>query len=953
MGPDQREPGADPPPEEPAQAEPSSESGDDERSSPDEAPDEAPDEPPLTPAGNTPRPRKWALAVGALVPLFVLMSTDIHFTLSVPLGVLCCVIAAWAMLDALGTFDDALPADLPQPDKKLLVPRVVELAGSTIALLAALRLAVAGVLPKPLFTAGFLAAAGTLWVVISGYRVLEVLGFTSGPGKPKLLERPGFWLFVAQVALYLVLLGSFSLSDPWETHYGEVAREMLARDDWISLWWAQDGWFWSKPVLDFWLQGLCFSLLGVRFMPDEMLSAASAGHFPQPEWAARLPVFVLTCIASWVLYRAVGKAFGRRAGLVGALVLTTMPYWFLLAHQSMTDMPYVAPLATALGLLLLGLQTDPEEKARVLPLTLGSRRYGLSVYHLLFGLILVSVVPQILYLFSRHLSLQLTAEPYGFRWHLDEFFSGSGGNNCGLPGNEGCRPGVPVDHVFQPGLTAVFWCAALGLLLYANRGERRVQRLYFIAAWYFTALSALAKGAPGLILPVVIACVAIGAALRFKDFARLELPALALLIACVALPWYVQMYVRHGPPFTDRLLIHDMYKRAFSHVHDTNAGDDTSFRYYVWQLGYGLFPWTGLAAGGLLMFQRHGDEARSHKATALGLLVLWFAVVFGMFSITKTKFHHYLLPGVPPLAMLAGIALDRALAGFELGRAKLASYLGCVAGAALFLLYGIARLFPGSVLGSVGVAPHGALDFVTAGVALVAGCVLLVFAVRTYGSGAPPDDDDDRFTVAVLGATSALAVLLAGRDLFSTVELSGSARLFHLVTYNYKRAWPSSLDFSLPLKAFTLVAALACAALAVQRFQRHAAVLTLAVGVWFAVWGLDVYLFRIAPHYGQRETILEYYRKRKGPEEPFVAYQMNWKGENFYTGNRVPAFVQSGAKFKSWISEQKSRGVRVMFFSTEHTRINSLKSELGSVKKFELLTTPELNNKFFLARVEL
>ena len=26
---------------------------------------------------------------------------------------------------------------------------------------------------------------------------------------------------------------------------------------------------------------------------------------------------------------------------------------------------------------------------------------------------------------------------------------------------------------------------------------------------------------------------------------------------------------------------------------------------------------------------------------------------------------------------------------------------------------------------------------------------------------------------------------------------------------------------------------------------------------------------------------------------------MNWKGENFYTGNRLPAFVSTGAKFKN------------------------------------------------------
>ena len=135
--------------------------------------------------------------------------------------------------------------------------------------------------------------------------------------------------------------------------------------------------------------------------------------------------------------------------------------------------------------------------------------------------------------------------------------------------------------------------------------------------------------------------------------------------------------------------------------------------------------------------------------------------------------------------------------------------------------------------------------------------------------------------------------------------------------------------------------------------RRHALVLFSAVALAWSVWGIDVYLVKAAPHWGQRETILAYYAARKGPEEPFVAYQMNWKGENFYTGNRVPAFVSSGSKFKSWIAEQKAKGVRVMFFTTEHSRTSSLKSELGAVKDFKVLTTRALNNKFMLARVEL
>src|SRR5689334_22087391 len=62
--------------------------------------------------------------------------------------------------------------------------------------------------------------------------------------------------------LYVPFSGNYGLWDPWETHYGEVARQMAARGDYISLWWPgspQDpasGVFWSKPVLTFWLMAV-------------------------------------------------------------------------------------------------------------------------------------------------------------------------------------------------------------------------------------------------------------------------------------------------------------------------------------------------------------------------------------------------------------------------------------------------------------------------------------------------------------------------------------------------------------------------------------------------------------------------------------------------------------------------------------------------------------------------
>src|SRR5512133_1886430 len=67
--------------------------------------------------------------------------------------------------------------------------------------------------------------------------------------------------------LYLPLAGSYGLFDPWETHYGEVGRQMATRNDFISLYWPGsplDGEvFWSKPVLTFWLMALSMKLFGI------------------------------------------------------------------------------------------------------------------------------------------------------------------------------------------------------------------------------------------------------------------------------------------------------------------------------------------------------------------------------------------------------------------------------------------------------------------------------------------------------------------------------------------------------------------------------------------------------------------------------------------------------------------------------------------------------------------
>ncbi len=919
---------------------------------------EAPEQPPPAPPPSLAPGRLWGLPltlVGLLVP-FLLMATDRRWSFSVPVGALSFGVAIAGLLLLSGSWS-ATAASPTAPDRSVtlgaLAPRLATLGLGVGMLFAALRLAVAGVLPWPRLSAAVLVTGSFLFVVLGVARLGQALGawLHDDEGHPLALRhRHGFWLVVLTSVLYLPMLGSYSLSDPWETHYGEVAREMLARDDWISLWWAQDGWFWSKPILNFWAQGLSFSLLGVRWQPGQMLASATEGAFPQPEWAVRLPIFLLTLLGVYFFYLGLRRAFGRRAGLLGGVVLLCLPYWYLISHQSMADMPYVAPLTAGMGLLLYGLYADPEQHTPGVTLRWRGRALSLRVEHLLLAALLLLVLPQVLYFASRNLTLRLSSAPYGFWPHWDQFFSGSGEGNCGLPGNAACVNELPRYRApqYQPIVQALAWGALTAVFLVTNAKERRVQRWAFLGAWFFVALSAMAKGAPGLVLPLFVALVTVAGLRRWSVLPRLELPNLLLLVLLVVVPWYVAMYLRHGPPFTDRLLTHDMYKRAFVHVHDTNVGDDVSFRYYVWQLGYGLFPFTGLAAGGLLWWMRDRREPPSAGKT---LLYLWFISGFAMFSVTLTKFHHYVLPVVPPLAALTGVLLDSALGQSERPLARPRRYWGGLGLGVALTLFGATLLR--------GAAQGGSLGHLVGAAALaLLGVALSLAAAWRWGAPADPELTlTARWEGAGLGALglgAAALVALAGRDLIVTVkgDVNGPARLMHLFTYNYKRPWPEHLSFEGTLLAFTLVAGLGSLVFLSRRWRPHAARVLLLAGVAAAAWGVNVYLPWASPHWGQRETSLAYYLDRQSPEDPFIAYQMNWKGENFYLGNRVAAFVSSGQKFKDYVEAEKKKGVRRFYVVTEHGRASSLKSELGNPPVFTPLTSPLQNNKFFVARVE-
>ena len=87
------------------------------------------------------------------------------------------------------------------------------------------------------------------------------------PADPPRMPQSVRWREVVLVAsllcaVYLPMLGSFQLWDPWEGHYGEVARRMMEDHDWVRLQWQNES-FRSKPVLTFWLMAAGMKIFGL------------------------------------------------------------------------------------------------------------------------------------------------------------------------------------------------------------------------------------------------------------------------------------------------------------------------------------------------------------------------------------------------------------------------------------------------------------------------------------------------------------------------------------------------------------------------------------------------------------------------------------------------------------------------------------------------------------------
>lgn len=174
-------------------------------------------------------------------------------------------------------------------------------------------------------------------------------------------------------------------------------------------------------------------------------------------------------------------------------------------------------------------------------------------------------------------------------------------------------------------------------------------------AWGMVGLGVLTKGPVGL-LPVPIWMAFAIASRRWSLVAQVR-PLAGLCVAgLIAAPWYAVMIARHGRSFINFAFGHEIVARVLSE--DTFA-DPRGFFYY-WKVWPGdAAPWSLLfvTAVGWSAWRWRQLDGGARRALVFGLS--WLATVFFVFSLSRSKVTHYVLPAYPAAALTIGVFIDQ------------------------------------------------------------------------------------------------------------------------------------------------------------------------------------------------------------------------------------------------------------------------------------------------------
>jgi len=191
-------------------------------------------------------------------------------------------------------------------------------------------------------------------------------------------------------------------------------------------------------------------------------------------------------------------------------------------------------------------------------------------------------------------------------------------------------------------ITLAIWAAMVATL-----EQERSPRKFVLLAALALGLGFLTKGPVGLIIPAIVIVPVLLIERRSIALEPRDLALGFLVMIAVAVPWYVVMWLRHGTEYLQGFFIGDNLERFAT----DRFNDPRPWWFYLPIVAGGLLPWTPLALvwlGPVTQFMRR----RRDIGTIDLRLLLWAVLPLAFFSLSVGKQPRYILPVLPPLALL-------------------------------------------------------------------------------------------------------------------------------------------------------------------------------------------------------------------------------------------------------------------------------------------------------------
>jgi len=209
------------------------------------------------------------------------------------------------------------------------------------------------------------------------------------------------------------------------------------------------------------------------------------------------------------------------------------------------------------------------------------------------------------------------------------------------------------DMMVATWISTAIWCFGYAFM-HADRPHALWARLGFVAC----ALGVLSKGMIGLALPGLVLLLWLLATRQLRKVLYLPWISGLLLFGALAVPWFV-LAQRQFPGLLDYMF----GVQQFSRYTGNTFNNQHPWWFYLMALVVLLFPWIFFAFAPAWRTLRKAPEAASPVAKPWILLCwIWVAAIVGFFSVPQSKLVGYILPVMPPLALLSALGWEQLMA---------------------------------------------------------------------------------------------------------------------------------------------------------------------------------------------------------------------------------------------------------------------------------------------------